>query len=170
MEERMTPKQQLRRLVMAQPGADPAAIAAEFRAEAGDNGMVAVLADYIRELQRLAVAERERSTFASVRELFADDVPAASGAGAARRLGPELLERFQPLFGCVFETGKGAVLWELATVEQHQARIAYQEQVRRRFNDAIDQDIENHRTASEVITAAGVRCLAEIGARVAVAV
>jgi len=57
-----------------------------------------------------------------------------------------------------FYNGEKWVLWDTATVDDHEKRIAYQLTLR----NGIDRDIEKHRWAIQQITAAGVTCLADL--------
>lgn len=57
-----------------------------------------------------------------------------------------------------FVPGRGLILWGSATVEDHRARMDYLAGMRR----SIDETIDQHRRAIDVIKKAGVKCLYDV--------
>ena len=101
--------------------------------------LLPLVEDYLAHLNRAEVRASEQRAF-SQRE------------GEPTRLAvAELVDKY-------FATGDGWVRWGEATVEDHQARIAFLKKMR----TGIDATIERHEEAIKKIIEAGVTCLDEL--------
>lgn len=165
---------ELRTMVFANLNEDASQLALDFIDEHTPGELAEVLTEVIRAIQREGVMLIERRTFAAQMEVLTGQTQTVKGKLLAMpkyTLKPDMLAPLRPLMDKSFTvSGSGLrVPWAKATVEQHLARIAYQEQMREAVHRAITRDIEHHQIAVDLIRSAGVECLGDLEAATAVA-
>lgn len=138
----------IRALVQDKPDGDPEMLARQLLKKHQGASLVTLIVREIALVQRSMVRDTEKSTFASAfRNGGGADVPEVD------------MSIFKRLFEKAFSLGDGTVVsWGDATLEQHQMRIAMLVKQR----EGLDDTIERHRRAVQIITQAGVTRLNEI--------
>lgn len=138
----------IRSVVQDRPDGDPELLARTLLKKYQGASLVSLVAREISLVQRSMVRDTEKSTFSS---LF------KNGGGA--NVAEIDVSIFKRLFEKAFSLGDGTtVSWGEATLEQHQMRIAMLTKQR----EGLDDTIERHRRAVEIITQSGVSRLNEV--------
>ena len=127
------------------PTADPQKLAARLYQRIGRKEVIALLAREIAHRQRGLVANIEINAFKG--RMHDVTLPALDAS-------PD----FAVLFGTSFKLGNGGeVLWNLATLEEHQRRVLMLEKMRA----GLDRTIDRHREAIQILETTGAKCLAD---------
>jgi hypothetical protein len=138
----------IRSIVQDKPDGDPEVLARSLLKKYPGASLVSLIVREISLVQRSMVRDTEKSAFSS---LF-------NGGGGADV--PDVdMSIFKRLFEKCFSLGDGTVVsWGDATLAQHQMRITMLVKQRQ----GLDDTIERHRRAVEIIVAAGVSRLNEV--------
>lgn len=132
------------------PHEDPEVLAERALLKLRKVQIIPLVAEHLARLQRLIAHENEVRAFT---EVFRRN----RGAVAMPMIVPTN-DLFRDLFLQRFSVGDGReVTWGDATVEDHEARIAFLELQARGLMDTV----ERHRASIALITAAGATCLKE---------
>lgn len=144
----MSISERIKAICHENPDAGSEDLAARLVEELGQDEIVAMIAQDIDTYRRNQVRTIEKTAFS---QFFDVD----------RRIdtSPETIARLRDVFAEKFSLGKGLdVEWGKATVDQHRMRIAMLMKLR----DGINQTIDRHERAIEIIESAGVTCLDEV--------
>ena len=142
----------IREIAVRRPHDDPRRLAMDALKDINTDELTALLAEAIEHAQRQISRDVERSAFT---DLFANQ----SGAVCIPNIETgDALKTFLALLSTRFSTGKGkTVTWGDATIEHHQQRIAFLENMR----GGIAETIERHQNAIKIIRDRDVECLNE---------
>lgn len=146
-------------VIESTPTAAPGDLAQRVLRLVSKDDLEPLLVEHLTRIQRDRTRETERMTFRKlidreftepIKMTAVDDEPASLTLSRLAK------ERFALSDGTVVD-------WLKATTDDHLARISYLRSIQARYNQGVNDTVRRHERAIEVIEAAGVACLDELG-------